>query len=65
MYQIIDFELTILLSLDYDNDEMTDRNQPLNSMKPTASDPSKEHHTKSYMYFLNNANLKAKRRLQG
>ena len=51
------------LSLDYDNDEMTDRNQP--ALKPTASDPSKEHHTKSYMYFLNNANLKAKRRLQG
>ena len=50
-------------SLDYDNDEMTDRNQP--ALKPTASDPSKEHHTKSYMYFLNNANLKAKRRLQG
>ena len=57
--------MTDWLSLDYDNDEMTDRNQPVNSMKPIASDPSKEHHTKSYMYFLNNANLKAKRRLQG
>ena len=50
-------------SLDYDNDETSDRNQP--SQKSIAADPSKEHHTKSYMYFLNNANLKAKRRFQG